>query len=734
MTVSQLRADPAGFLLGELINDVRRSSSIQLQLKNDVAAIKHAVVNAGKSAVSKPMEARQNRRVSESRTDTVSPAGRSSADDPVNKVAKANAKPAVTPSVRTRDASGRFAGKSETDNQASIGRNKKGQFTSNGDGERQAEKVLFNGLADRISDAVSTSTTGLDDLDPTIRASREITEAVQPLARGYQAVFGGDKDKKSNWFGRIFKELRLSRKEDTTYNKASNKLLKSIGEKDYSGVDSGGALAGTIGGIASKVPAMIAGVFSGLGGVLLAGITGALGLIFSPIGLAIGVASAAAWGLFTEQGQKFFGEVGAKIIEGWNVVVTAFAPITESIGAGWETVKGGFDVLIDGMVSSWDAFTGFLKDKFGIDLPAIFKPVAEVGKKVIDGAKSVVSGSIDAVKSKASKVTDAVVKSSPKTAETAGRAWNKIKEGAGSITDKITEGAGKISSNATGKTAANKSAMIAEMDAQGIVDPKERAMLMAEVDHESGGFTKTKENTHYRSADRLMQLSKTARGKGKPAVEAAIAQGDDAVAELMYGGRMGNTEKGDGAKYKGRGLIQLTGKDNYAAASKDLGIDLVNHPELAESPDVAAKTAAWYWKKNNLGESARRGDVKANRHGTNGGENGINDVQNKYDRYLAEANKGALTAGTPASKTEVASLAVPIISNVAPAQSASMPSPSVPKMPLPLIAAEAPPVVTPMSSDSGRQSISVTVDHGEVGQNLSDRRIAHVQMGGIAGV
>lgn len=66
----------------------------------------------------------------------------------------------------------------------------------------------------------------------------------------------------------------------------------------------------------------------------------------------------------------------------------------------------------------------------------------------------------------------------------------------------------------------------------------------------------------------------------------------------QYEGRkdLGNVHPGDGVKYKGRGFIQITGRYNYTQAAKDLGIDLVNHPELAERPDVAAKVTWWYWK------------------------------------------------------------------------------------------------------------------------------------------
>ena len=79
-----------------------------------------------------------------------------------------------------------------------------------------------------------------------------------------------------------------------------------------------------------------------------------------------------------------------------------------------------------------------------------------------------------------------------------------------------------------------------------------------------------------------------------------------------YEGRkdLGNTHKGDGEKYKGRGFIQITGRYNYTQAGKDLGLDLVNHPELVEKPDVAAKVTWWYWKNRVRPNVANFSDVK----------------------------------------------------------------------------------------------------------------------------
>jgi len=753
-----LKHDNQGFLIGDPV-DLSTAVNQLKQMRKDISDIKRAVSgvaakdsnnsNPGGSSVATP-----NR-------------PRSSQNSPGNILLPISYGDAVTPNGRGRDASGRFI------------RNAANQSPSepaNDDEEEKKKKKekeqagLLSRFTDKVSTAVKESTNGVEEADPTIKAFKEVAE---PMRRGYE-IFTGGGDKKEAWYRKIFGELKLFRKEESVFNRAANRSLHNIEGNPDSGGGEGGKsfLGGLLGSISPWVMAAI----TGIGSALLAGVTTALGVIFSPIGLAIGAAAAVAWGLFTEEGQKFFGEVGAKVIAGWDAVVTAFAPVSESIQKGWDTVKGGFDSLINGMVSSWDAFTGFLKDKFGIDIPAIFKPVVDVSKKVVEAAKETVKDGIDVAKETAGKAVDAVAKSSPKTTEALGNAWDKVKEGAG-----------KIASHATGKTAANKAAMINEMAAQGITDPKEQAMLMAQVDHESGGFAFTKELGRDSYFDKYDAGTK----KGK---------------------ELGNTEKGDGAKYKGRGLIQLTGKANYAAAGKDLGLDLINHPELAETPENAAKTAMWFWKKNKLGESAKKGDVKTNRHIINGGEKGLDDVENKLGKYLVAANNGEFNVGAtepkPAAeqKPAVASIAddptqggrykyetleggkVQVTDNqtgvmelasdeqadayrkqqgkpyldsfvaannpdsyraggvfskspslndfaagpVNATQVASIAAPKPPTFAPPPPIPEAPPIIQPLGSDSNR-NLTVTMPTPDVGQDVRDRGIAHIATGGLSG-
>jgi len=106
--------------------------------------------------------------------------------------------------------------------------------------------------------------------------------------------------------------------------------------------------------------------------------------------------------------------------------------------------------------------------------------------------------------------------------------------------------------------------------------------------------------------------------------------------QLGYEGRadLGNTVKGDGSKFRGRGLIQITGRANYAACGEALGLDLISKPELLELPQWAAASAAWFWKSNGLNTLADNGEfVKITRR-INGGLIGQADRQALYDRAL----------------------------------------------------------------------------------------------------
>jgi putative chitinase len=134
----------------------------------------------------------------------------------------------------------------------------------------------------------------------------------------------------------------------------------------------------------------------------------------------------------------------------------------------------------------------------------------------------------------------------------------------------------------------------------GITSPRELANFMAQVSHESNGLTHLEEGFRYTKGLQTVPVAAARNSPdGEAAHKAALHGKPEALAELMYGGgKMGNDSPGDGYKFRGRGYIQLTGHDNYEAAGKAIGMDLVNHPELAATPEGATKTALYFWNQN----------------------------------------------------------------------------------------------------------------------------------------
>ncbi|WP_397448111.1 glycoside hydrolase family 19 protein [Pseudomonas sp. NA-150] len=107
-------------------------------------------------------------------------------------------------------------------------------------------------------------------------------------------------------------------------------------------------------------------------------------------------------------------------------------------------------------------------------------------------------------------------------------------------------------------------------------------------------------------------------------------------AQARYEGRadLGNTVAGDGSKYRGRGLIQITGRANYAACGEALGLDLINQPELLEQPQYACLSAAWFWSTRGLNTLADSGSFDKITQRINGGQNGAADRLALYNTAL----------------------------------------------------------------------------------------------------
>jgi putative chitinase len=156
----------------------------------------------------------------------------------------------------------------------------------------------------------------------------------------------------------------------------------------------------------------------------------------------------------------------------------------------------------------------------------------------------------------------------------------------------------------------------------GINTPLRICHFMAQCYVESGGFRITQENLNY-SAKRLVQVWPNRFKSVKDAEP--YANNPQALANKVYGGRMGNTGPNDGWLYRGRGIKQITGKDNYRECGRYLGIDLLKDPDKLLDPFIGAKAAVWYWNRANCNAPADRNDIRGVTKAVNGGYNGLAD-------------------------------------------------------------------------------------------------------------
>ncbi len=176
----------------------------------------------------------------------------------------------------------------------------------------------------------------------------------------------------------------------------------------------------------------------------------------------------------------------------------------------------------------------------------------------------------------------------------------------------------------------------AAMKEFGITAVNDQSMFIAQLGHESAGFTSLVENFNY-SVDGLKktfgkrltpyQCEMLGRVDGKQTAR------QPQIANLVYGGRMGNIAEVDGWKYRGRGLLQITGRENYSKCGTALKLDLVSTPELLEQEQHAARSAAWFFALR--GCLLYSGDIVRVTQIINGGQNGLADRKVRYSRAQA---------------------------------------------------------------------------------------------------
>ena len=174
--------------------------------------------------------------------------------------------------------------------------------------------------------------------------------------------------------------------------------------------------------------------------------------------------------------------------------------------------------------------------------------------------------------------------------------------------------------------------------AYGMNTPERVSEFVAQIANETGGFRVWEENLNYSQASMLKTWPRHFNqalalwAKGNPMRVAEVAYG---VRSRTGSGRMGNVAPGDGWDYRGRGALQLTGKDNYRRFGKLLGLDLVIHPDIAADPEISLLIALMFFKLGNVNAAVDKRDYIEARRITNGGAIGLTHVAAYRNKLLA---------------------------------------------------------------------------------------------------
>lgn len=190
----------------------------------------------------------------------------------------------------------------------------------------------------------------------------------------------------------------------------------------------------------------------------------------------------------------------------------------------------------------------------------------------------------------------------------------------------------------------------------GINTPKRIASFISQCAHESRDFTALEENLNY-SESALNRVFGRYFGPAPKRNAAEYARNPEKIANYVYQdeyrskrGALGNTEAGDGWRFRGRGLKQLTGRNNYTRFAKDYDMSAEDAAAWLDTKEGALASALWFWDKNGLNEIADTGDVKAATKRINGGDIGLADRQSRYNVAM-QALTGTIPPRAPVTQT-----------------------------------------------------------------------------------
>ena len=165
-----------------------------------------------------------------------------------------------------------------------------------------------------------------------------------------------------------------------------------------------------------------------------------------------------------------------------------------------------------------------------------------------------------------------------------------------------------------------------------ILTPLRQAAFIGQCAHESNNFKTLEENLNYRP-ETLMKVWPSRFPDLATADK--YAHNPQLLANKVYAGRLGNSQENDGWNFHGRGLIQLTGRENYANCGSGMGVDLIGHPDWLVDPKYAALSAGWFWNRKQLNALADVKDYDIMTKRINGGLVGLDDRKTKIAKALS---------------------------------------------------------------------------------------------------
>ena len=202
-------------------------------------------------------------------------------------------------------------------------------------------------------------------------------------------------------------------------------------------------------------------------------------------------------------------------------------------------------------------------------------------------------------------------------------------------------------------------AMAAVLPKYKIDTPERIAGFLAQCGHESNNFSVLEENLNYRAETLDKIFPKYFVKAGRKAAD--YAKQPEKIANIVYGGRMGNTQPGDGYLFRGRGVIQLTGRDNYTNFGKTINKSAEEVAGYVTSKEGAIESACWYWNSRNINKAADAGDIVTMTKLINGGTIGLEDRKKHYEHALAVLT-GKEVHHAPAAPVAAAPSAAPAVS------------------------------------------------------------------------